>query len=103
MTTQTATLSDFLLARIAEDESCWEDEAEVLRLRDDTSERRELIERVLAECEAKREIVRYFHMLCEQGQQHEVFGYHATGLQYAIRQLAAIYDGHPDYQEEWRA
>lgn len=57
---------------------------------------------VLAEVAAKREMVRYYLLLCEQGEQVAVFGYHATGLMYAIRQVAAVYADHPDYDESWR-
>lgn len=59
--------------------------------------------RVLAECAAKRSIIGYFGMLCEQEKQAEVFGYHATGLLVAIRKLAAVFKDHPDYKEEWQA
>ncbi len=57
--------------------------------------------RVLAEAAAKRAIIGYFEMLCEQEKQAEVFGYHATGLLVAIRKLATVYKDHPDYQEDW--
>lgn len=59
--------------------------------------------RVLAECAAKRRMIGYYRMLIEQSEQAEVFGYHATGLKAAIRFLAAVYEGHPDYLKEWQA
>lgn len=57
--------------------------------------------RVLAECAAKRAMINYHDMLCEQGQQHDVFASHAVGMRIAFKHLAAVYADHPDYRQEW--
>lgn len=57
--------------------------------------------RALAEASAKRAIVNYYLMLCDQEKEAEVFGYHATGLKVAIRKLAAVHQDHPDYNPAW--
>lgn len=104
------TLTEFLLARIAEDE------AEGLRVVsgedwgfDVTADRRfeaygDRVEtgvgRVLAECEAKRRIVEAFsndgvwrgHRAAERSQEVTV-----------LTALASVYSDHPDYDEAWRA
>jgi hypothetical protein len=86
--TRTMTLTDFLLARIAEDEACadgleWDDGNPVHQTA-----------RVLAECEAKRQIVE----ACA-----EVLAYDAEALpQDVLRFLALPYADHPDYREEWK-
>ena len=56
--------------------------------------------RVLAECAAKRAIVEMWAV--RQEQDHLAVQAHATGLGLAIRALAAAYSDHPDYQPEWR-
>jgi predicted NAD-dependent protein-ADP-ribosyltransferase YbiA (DUF1768 family) len=83
-------LTEFLLARIAEDE------AAVGRHLADASRTGwgDYPVRVLRECEAKREIIRAFRLNDEHG---------STGLGTAIRLLAAVYAGHADYRDEWRA
>jgi hypothetical protein len=100
-------LAEFLLARIAEDEA-----TVTTALADPTRwdagdwiDRAWSPVRVLAECEAKREIVRAYQLRAEQGSGRggEVIGYHATGVAVAIRHLAAVYADHPDYRDEWRA
>ncbi len=57
--------------------------------------------RMLAEYATKRSIIGYYQMLIEQEKQAEVFGFHATGLGTALRFMAKVYEGHPDYQEDW--
>lgn len=102
MTAATMTLTDFLLARIAEDE------ATDMRLPHrnacrmfggwpgDPSSAADcdcgLSSRVLAECEAKRRIVEDVtnpHTSCPE-------------LDEVARILAAVYADHPDYRDEWR-
>lgn len=111
--TKTMTLTEFLLARIAEDERpcvCLErptgacgggwcrDDCRVCSGGDALTQD----ERVLAECEAKREIVRYYLQLLDNAEVVEQpFHYHATGLLYAVRAHAAVYSDHSDYREEW--
>jgi hypothetical protein len=93
-------LTDFLLARIAEDEAWLRSAAEHWACYPPPQEPT----RLLAECEAKREIVRAYQLRAEQGSGRggEVIGYHATGVAVAIRHLAAVYADHPDYRGEWR-
>lgn len=107
-------LTDFLLARIAEDEAVAHDFVPE-EVASPSLERQRYIRargdwvvlydpaRVLAECEAKREIVRYYLLLCEQAEaQERPFHFHSTGLLYAVRTHAAVYADHPDYRDEWR-
>lgn len=112
VTTETGapTLTEFLLARVAEDEAQARTE-QILRngfpyySTEATAFERHLgPARVLADCEAKRRIVAAFQLRDEQGRLRggEVFGYHATGLAVAIRCLAEAYADHPDYRAEWR-
>lgn len=109
------TLTDFLLARIGEDEATAREAiAERIRVRPDlTSPDIEVDaldwpsvvavggERFLAECEAKRRIVEMWSARFEQAD-HPTIGAHATGLGLAIRALAVVYADHPDYDEAWR-
>jgi hypothetical protein len=99
--TQTLTLAEFLLARIAEDEaeiaagfdfatldsSGWMGHAATWGR-----------DRALAECEAKRRIVEEYREACSAGWAQELSG----GLNVALRCLALPYAAHPDYREEWR-
>lgn len=96
-------LTEFLFARIAEDEAqAREAIAERKRVTRDGDEPDDRFaywpdlgapavvvggERVIAECEAKRRIV-------EEAQRAIWFPY--------IRFLAAVYSDHPDYREEWK-
>lgn len=129
------TLTEFLLARIAEDEAvarrCNTGPPIVLALQVGM-DHHEGVEsgwvevdagRVLAECEAKRAIVASGPSECgmyadqfEGGSTHypdpDYFGY-CEGCaaaeaadnvwRLALTALAAVYAGHPDFQEEWRA
>ena len=74
-------LTDFLLARIAEDEAGASGElaAHAGRL---SAEWRGVLEGVLVEAEARRHIV-------------------TEGLESALRALATMYVDHPDYRAEW--
>jgi len=118
------TLTEFLLARIAEDEAevghvekgSWADEgagpngvgwADVGANNDVLMARPS---RVLAECEAKRRIVEDAKqdMLSAQALDYE-FGDHsgrtydvANSMQDVLKVLATIYADHPDYDEAWR-
>lgn len=96
MTTSTLTLTDFLLARIAEDEereSSWERVDRRLRLADNRAHWSR--KRRLAECEAKRRIV---------GRCSAVdYAMPSTHLAHGIlAELALAYADHPDFREEWR-
>lgn len=86
-------LTEFLLARIAEDEAslpegfdCWYPP-----------------ERYAAECEAKRRIVEDFEILhADYGVTHDP-STEARRFQalIAAARLASVYADHPDYREEW--
>lgn len=101
VTTQTLTLTDFLLARITEDEADAEEMAAgqlVIGLN-----------RALAECEAKRQIVKLhapfeccnvrckgggLHCFaCNEGGNGEIVHFPCP----TVRALAAVYADHPDY------
>jgi hypothetical protein len=87
--TQTLTLADFLLARIAEDEEF------ALRYPPTAAAR----PRALAECEAKRRIVEPW---AYGGQEDNWrYGVHAEAHEYVLRSLALPYVSHPDYRPEW--
>lgn len=104
----TVTLTDFLMARIAEDEAVAATEA-VLRDGDpyfdgeaSAFERSHDPARVLAECEAKRRIVSTMQSAINggwQSQSREEIEFVATRT---LRLLALPYADHPDYREEWK-
>lgn len=94
------TLSEFLLARIAEEETAalavdpwhwsidqdgevWPDVGALMRLFNPL--------RVLAECKAKRDIVEMLDDMPERADRW-----------YACAYLAAVYADHANYDEEWR-
>lgn len=79
------TLTDFLLARIADGEAFWSREVNDLVMGG-------VAEHFLRECEAKRRIVA------------DAEGQHTSGpeLDQVVRILATIYSDHPDYDEAWR-
>lgn len=62
--------------------------------------------RVLADVAAKRDTVEAYRLRVEQSDSAEdvslLVGYHATGLGIALRNLAVVHAGHPDYDEAWR-
>ena len=112
--TGTLTLSDFLLARIAEDEAWARIEGDAyLRAHGpaalvDEPKTPALFSRVLAECEVKRRIVemyREYEGVSEDEQDARWDGGDA-GMAEALYRvcdgLAAIYADHPDYREEWK-
>lgn len=129
--TQTLTLTDFLLARIAEDEAVARSSPDVERksdaavftsLREPTGTVEFDPARVLAECEAKRRIVEE-HPIYQGPRILEVdstgtdFGcelchcvdpVHADGIIESLgycttlRSVASVYADHPDYREEWQ-
>lgn len=105
------TITEFLLARIEEDESearlSYSSFAEALRdqgmpLVADWLAGKE--SRVLAECEAKRRIVELHDGGIVEGQQqtHECDGTHGVIECGTLMALALPHADHPDYLEEWR-
>jgi len=107
-------LAEFLLARIAEDNSLAafaDQDAQALRpITDDltgqTDGDRRVMHmfrwspaRVLAECEAKRRIVEDY---LAQLNSHQSGWDARTPRDYMLRALAQPYADHPDYRTEWR-
>lgn len=112
-------LTEFLLARIAEDEAVAREAAGALVLDPEADDWRDWYaneagtsgdpivavgpSRALAECEAKRRIVQAW-----MGADVTAGGYPGTdagvemGLSLALDLLALPYSYHPDYREEWR-
>lgn len=113
--TETLTLTDFLLARIAEDEAVAREPHESVRaVRVTDMERVEWddscgyarlgLGRILAECEAKRRIVAMHteveRSINEEWSESEEGEMSAAWA--AMTHLAAVYADHPDYDEAWR-
>jgi len=115
------TITEFLLARIAEDEAEARKAYEAippafgaygLLILAATDYLTVDPDRVLAECEAKRRIVEraaddgalYDHVFDEvKPLDAEDFTSGAVwALDFALRDLASVYADHPDYREEWR-
>jgi hypothetical protein len=105
-------LVEFLLARIADDETFAEMVAGVPKI--SAGESRRVQEgnatfiplnlasspsRVLAECEAKRRIVAGLTGVLGQSRQRE----QRQNAETTLRHLAAVYADHPDYRQEWRS
>lgn len=117
MSAATLTLTDFLLARITEDEAVARDliaegpwaefhERDMNGpTRDDEYSALDIgAGRVLAECEAYRKIVkRHRPMANDTGALHICHDEVADDTDCVeLRALAAIYAGHPDYRDEWK-
>jgi hypothetical protein len=77
-------ITEFLLARITEDE---------IAAHDLMGEREG--DRTLAECAAKRA------MLAKIPKASDEFDLLGGTSQYVLRALATVYSGHPDYDPEW--
>ena len=100
------TLTEFLLARIAEDEA--EANATIAKGRGASYPLHVRARRVLAECEAKRQIVDEYRTVT-LGEEpdldkmpDEIFTGLLYGLTDAMQWLAVPYADHPDYDEAWR-
>ncbi len=101
------TLVEFLRARIAEDGLDALDASEIGRCsRMTASVKGGLIvdrSRVLAECEAKRRIVRHYESARDaKGGDLNAARQTEMACSYALKCLAVPYADHPDYREEWR-
>jgi Family of unknown function (DUF6221) len=118
--TQTRTLTDFLLARIAEDERAaraashqkvagpfhghWRSDSALLSANGalEASDRTHIARhdpaRVLAECEAKRQLLSDETLTYGVRANGESSAFHLRVMGY----LALPYADHPDYREEWR-
>ena len=92
-------LTDFLLARIAEDEAWAESETFPQPFRFEAA-------RVLAECEAKRRIVdRCERDMVAEGESasgYDIIAHTDALARDTLEFLALPYADHPDYREEWR-
>jgi hypothetical protein len=105
MATATMTLTDFLLARIAEDESHWHAKGEYARCCQECAalsdwEAGPTVDRMLAECVAKRAIVAL------HDSEHHCTTFSAPEDNdpcETLTALAAVYADHPDYRDEWRS
>lgn len=107
MTTSTLTLTDFLLARIAEDEAAaekagsftpWDRDFQ----NDNYGHLTVQPSRVLATCKAHRAIVGLHSSgapMCSWT--HDSNDLHDDYICPTIRALASIYADHPDYRSEW--
>ena len=106
----TVSLSDFLLARIAEDEAVaraldwmprWVMAHDLVSAPTGVTEHiiRHDPRRVLAECEAKRRIVEFASEDEDAGFEANDAGVYAR---FILRHLATVYAENPDYREEWR-
>lgn len=94
-------LTDFLLARIAEDEAAWGPVCLGPRRSGKTHARRHM-----AECEAKRAIVA-LHAQCGTGHGYCDDGGHGWGGDEGLgcadlAYMATPYADHADYRDEWR-
>lgn len=92
------TLTDFLLARIAEDEAAANDPRYVWSA--DIGEPVQNPARVLAECAAHRQIIANLTSLAAR-QPIDDWSPADSALIDTIRALAATYADHPDYRPEW--
>lgn len=104
------TLTDFLLARVAEDEGQANFWAEVQWPSDDCTECSGASgegvpefdpARVLAECEAKRRIVELFHSAVPDGDGWSEAGWSEAGWR-VLCEMSAVYADRPDYNPEWK-
>lgn len=109
MTTSTLTLTEFLLARIAEKEA---NAINYLRfeVRDGRSGNYAIPDEIRAECEAMRRIVeRHSPVIVDERRGLAECGYCCDGWGEAVaypcpdvRDLASVYADHPDCREEWK-
>jgi hypothetical protein len=120
VTTQTLTLAEFLLARIAEDERA-ADEATMATWEQEEPVRVTITalspDLVRLDCKIKRQMIKRAQKAIETGETAlQTFGgdephhrverasYLSTSMtwQQVLRLLALRYAGHPDYRQEWK-
>lgn len=101
------TITEFLLARIAEDEAVASEaneryDANMALWVVEDGYRYDIVgatdKRVLAECKAKRTIVEQFH-----GWDGQVYDGWTQAASLVLGEYASIWSDHEDYREEWRA
>jgi hypothetical protein len=104
------TLTEFLLARLAEDEVAARGASHHSQLvqdyeRDNYGYLWVKTTRVLAEVEAKRRIVRAHEKWCDgscgDGEPSASYPFHQAHY-WSLAALAAVYSDHPDYDEAWK-
>lgn len=112
------TLTEFLLARIAEDEvaarqardriypTMWSEDVGKMHGQHVVAHvERHAPDRVLAECETKRRIVADLRQIEDSLQGTDLVPWYEANADWAagrtLRHLAAVYADHPDYQQEW--
>ncbi len=83
-------LVEFLLARFDEDEEA----ARFVQL-SPAPTNRALVDHVLRDAGAKRQLVQYFRELEERGARGDT-------MDHALRLIALTYADHPHYREEWQ-
>lgn len=96
-------LTDFLLARIADDEREWSNAAFAPVAGQGLSR---LVLKTCAECEAKRKIVKEYAKAAEEATNtltvdDQFDSGTEFGLGVALRLLALPHADHPDYRQEW--
>ena len=96
------TITEFLLARIAEDEK------QARKHLADTVGWGDYVGRVLDECAAKRAIIESHANISKAAEERNPMMAQALvmqgmkeGTRIALASLAAVYASHPDYQQEW--
>lgn len=120
MSTSTLTLTEFLLARIAEDEAhpdaerlndsapagaCWKLIGGRVCIRPEGHDVDRA--RILAECEAKRRIIELWRNAKREAEMspappfRPIFEGRLTIMDAALRALALAYQDHPEYADEW--
>jgi hypothetical protein len=88
--TRDGDLVEFLLARFDEDE-----EAARFVQASPAPSNRALVDHVLRDAAAKRQLVEYFRDLEEQGTRGDT-------MDHALRLIGQTYADHPHYRDEWR-
>jgi hypothetical protein len=94
------TLTEFLLARIAEDERVAREEDFSGPIADEWPWD---ISRALAECETKRRIVESLGSHLRNAERYpDAYPGMVALADWHVRVLATVYADHPDYREDWR-
>lgn len=100
----TETLTNFLLARIAEDERAYGVIVAEMSTARPVVPYLDLARRILAEGEARREIVK-LHTATDWGMAAGMLCDHCSDQRWpcpTLRALALPYTDHPDYRDEWK-
>jgi hypothetical protein len=95
-------ITEFLLARIGEDEKDAIDRV-VLRAEDRRSLTMDDAEKIHAEIAAKRAIIAKRQWIDRSAGMDDWYSGYSDANYDALNALAAVYKDHPDYQQEWAA